>query len=178
MDQREFNSCSTHHVTTPLCPADHLDICAYSYHDSSRSRDALLFQSIPSSLVGGIESYLDPKYIADPSTFTSRLPFLPLPGNYAMYDWGFEPAFIRKRNERERQRVKCVNEGYARLREHLPQEYAEKRLSKVEMYSTVFIRKSNITHHRQLILSRFVSQALVRDIQHLVIQNFFVLLSC
>lgn len=37
-----------------------------------------------------------------------------------------------KRNERERQRVKCVNEGYAQLRHHLPEEYLEKRLSKVE----------------------------------------------
>uniref|UniRef100_S4RUN7 Achaete-scute family bHLH transcription factor 4 n=1 Tax=Petromyzon marinus TaxID=7757 RepID=S4RUN7_PETMA len=45
---------------------------------------------------------------------------------------GFEPAFIRKRNERERQRVKCVNEGYARLRDHLPDEFSDKRLSKVE----------------------------------------------
>uniref|UniRef100_UPI00398F3AC4 achaete-scute homolog 3-like n=1 Tax=Pristiophorus japonicus TaxID=55135 RepID=UPI00398F3AC4 len=49
-----------------------------------------------------------------------------------VYDYAYEPAFIRKRNERERQRVKCVNEGYARLRQHLPQEFSEKRLSKVE----------------------------------------------
>lgn len=49
-----------------------------------------------------------------------------------MCDYSFEPAFIRKRNERERQRVRCVNEGYARLREHLPQELEDKRLSKVE----------------------------------------------
>lgn len=47
-------------------------------------------------------------------------------------DYSFEPAFIRKRNERERHRVRCVNEGYARLREHLPQELEDKRLSKVE----------------------------------------------
>lgn len=44
----------------------------------------------------------------------------------------FEPAFLRQRNERERQRVRCVNEGYARLRDHLPRELAGKRLSKVE----------------------------------------------
>lgn len=43
-----------------------------------------------------------------------------------------EPGFIRKRNERERMRVRNVNEGYARLREHLPLEPSEKRLSKVE----------------------------------------------
>ncbi|XP_055975546.1 achaete-scute homolog 4 [Sorex fumeus] len=56
-----------------------------------------------------------------------RRPYLPLP-----LEGAFEPAFLRKRNERERQRVRCVNEGYARLREHLPRELAERRLSKVE----------------------------------------------
>nr|XP_020645556.1 achaete-scute homolog 3 [Pogona vitticeps] len=48
------------------------------------------------------------------------------------YEYSCSPAFIRKRNERERQRVKCVNEGYAKLRHHLPAEFLEKRLSKVE----------------------------------------------
>eukprot|EP00062_Callorhinchus_milii_P003675 gi/632941768/ref/XP_007886043.1/ PREDICTED: achaete-scute homolog 3 [Callorhinchus milii] len=50
-------------------------------------------------------------------------------GNGAL---GNPAAFIRKRNERERQRVKCVNEGYALLRRHLPQELSHRRLSKVE----------------------------------------------
>lgn len=80
---------------------------------------------------GGIETYLDPKYASDPAAFASRLPYMSFPNAYGMYEYGFEPAFIRKRNERERQRVKCVNEGYARLREHLPEEFAERRLSKV-----------------------------------------------
>ncbi|XP_030058301.1 achaete-scute homolog 3 [Microcaecilia unicolor] len=51
---------------------------------------------------------------------------------FAQYECSYGPAFIRKRNERERQRVKCVNEGYAKLRCHLPEEYTKKRLSKVE----------------------------------------------
>nr|XP_004661606.2 achaete-scute homolog 5 [Jaculus jaculus] len=59
-------------------------------------------------------------------------PYVPLAGAFGVYDYPFEPAFIQKRNERERQRVKCVNEGYARLRGHLPGALAEKRLSKVE----------------------------------------------
>ena len=46
--------------------------------------------------------------------------------------YSFEPAFIQKRNERERHRVRCVNEGYARLRDHLPHGLEDKRLSKVE----------------------------------------------
>uniref|UniRef100_A0A8C3VM52 Achaete-scute family bHLH transcription factor 5 n=1 Tax=Catagonus wagneri TaxID=51154 RepID=A0A8C3VM52_9CETA len=59
-------------------------------------------------------------------------PCAPFPGALGVCDYPFEPAFIQKRNERERQRVRCVNEGYARLRGHLPGALAEKRLSKVE----------------------------------------------
>nr|XP_020039099.1 achaete-scute homolog 3 [Castor canadensis] len=88
-----------------------------------------------------------------PSPYSEELPLLPFPSdslaiesygeacpfpfpmpypNYRRCEYPYGPAFIRKRNERERQRVKCVNEGYAQLRHHLPEEYLEKRLSKVE----------------------------------------------
>uniref|UniRef100_A0A8D1Z289 TMEM9 domain family member B n=1 Tax=Sus scrofa TaxID=9823 RepID=A0A8D1Z289_PIG len=63
----------------------------------------------------------------EPRTFFS----LPHP-NYRRCDDAYGPAFIRKRNERERQRVKGVNDGYAQLRHHLPEQYLDKRLSKVE----------------------------------------------
>lgn len=53
-------------------------------------------------------------------------------GRFGVYECPFEPAFLQKRNERERQRVKCVNQGYAKLRHHLPGGASEKRLSKVE----------------------------------------------
>uniref|UniRef100_A0A3P8X468 BHLH domain-containing protein n=1 Tax=Cynoglossus semilaevis TaxID=244447 RepID=A0A3P8X468_CYNSE len=53
-------------------------------------------------------------------------------GHLTVYECPYEPAFIQKRNERERQRVKCVNQGYAKLRQHLPGQNADKRLSKVE----------------------------------------------
>ncbi|XP_006865352.1 PREDICTED: achaete-scute homolog 4 [Chrysochloris asiatica] len=62
-----------------------------------------------------------------PGGYPRRRPYLPL-----QLQGAFEPAFLRKRNERERQRVRCVNEGYARLRDHLPRELSDKRLSKVE----------------------------------------------
>ncbi|KAL7827921.1 hypothetical protein AOLI_G00310730 [Acnodon oligacanthus] len=75
------------------------------------------------------QTYLEPMYS---HRYSGHFSYLPFPGHLAMYDYSFEPAFIRKRNERERQRVRCVNEGYARLREHLPQEFEDKRLSKVE----------------------------------------------
>ncbi|XP_042547461.1 achaete-scute homolog 3 [Dipodomys spectabilis] len=64
----------------------------------------------------------------DPCPFPFPIPY----PNYRRCEYSYGPAFIRKRNERERQRVKCVNEGYAQLRHHLPDEYLEKRLSKVE----------------------------------------------
>ena len=42
------------------------------------------------------------------------------------------PTFVHRRNERERERVRCVNDGYACLRQHLPLENKDKRVSKVE----------------------------------------------
>ncbi|XP_048405341.1 achaete-scute homolog 4-like [Stegostoma tigrinum] len=74
-------------------------------------------------------AYLDGTYHEG---YVRRLSYLPFHSHLGIYDYSFEPAFIRKRNERERQRVRYVNEGYARLREHLPDDFADKRLSKVE----------------------------------------------
>ncbi|NXO72410.1 ASCL4 protein, partial [Phainopepla nitens] len=82
----------------------------------------------------GVPFRLDPSYWEHAySGHTGRISCIPFPGCMGVYDCSLEPAFIRKRNERERQRVRCVNEGYTRLREHLPQEFADKRLSKVEI---------------------------------------------
>ncbi|XP_062974835.1 achaete-scute homolog 3 [Elgaria multicarinata webbii] len=67
-------------------------------------------------------------FYSNPCGFPFQVPC----GNFGRCEYSCGPAFIRKRNERERQRVKCVNEGYAKLRYHLPAEYLEKRLSKVE----------------------------------------------
>ncbi|XP_074681471.1 achaete-scute homolog 4 [Strix aluco] len=81
----------------------------------------------------GVPFHLDPSYWKQ--TYGGHggcISYIPLPGYVSIYDYSFEPAFIRKRNERERQRVRCVNEGYTRLKEHLPKEFADKRLSKVE----------------------------------------------
>ncbi|XP_077862991.1 achaete-scute homolog 5-like [Saccoglossus kowalevskii] len=72
--------------------------------------------------------------VLDPLYQTPYMPsypgYMPMPHPFGFYD--YEPSFIRRRNERERERVRCVNEGYARLREHIPVENPEKRLSKVE----------------------------------------------
>lgn len=66
------------------------------------------------------------------AAYAGLSPCAPAPGALGGYECPFEPAFIQKRNERERQRVRCVNEGYARLRGHLPGALGERRLSKVE----------------------------------------------
>ncbi|XP_053261959.1 achaete-scute homolog 4 [Podarcis raffonei] len=82
----------------------------------------------------GVPFHFDPAYWDHQAYggYSGRFSYLPFSGYVGVYDYSFEPAFIRKRNERERQRVRCVNEGYTRLRDHLPKEFADKRLSKVE----------------------------------------------
>ncbi|XP_044618794.1 achaete-scute homolog 5 [Equus asinus] len=88
----------------------------------------------PAEPLGSVPLLLYPGAAEPPfyEAYAGVFPYAPFPGAFGVYDCPFEPAFIQKRNERERQRVKCVNEGYARLRGHLPGALAEKRLSKVE----------------------------------------------
>lgn len=59
------------------------------------------------------------------SPFQNHTPF-------SVCECPLEPVLIQKRNERERQRVRCVNQGYTHLRNHLPGLNQDKRLSKVE----------------------------------------------
>ncbi|NWS24646.1 ASCL4 protein, partial [Polioptila caerulea] len=81
----------------------------------------------------GAPLHLDPPYWQQAySGHTGLISYIPFPGYMGVCDYSLEPAFVRKRNERERQRVRCVNEGYTRLREHLPKEFTARRLSKVE----------------------------------------------
>ncbi|CAL1540726.1 unnamed protein product [Lymnaea stagnalis] len=55
------------------------------------------------------------------------------PGTTPSHFADTDTHFIRRRNERERERVRCVNEGYERLKQHLPPEVkVQRRLSKVE----------------------------------------------
>ncbi|KAM5144605.1 achaete-scute homolog 5 [Callospermophilus lateralis] len=88
----------------------------------------------PAESLGNVPFLLYPGHAEPPyyDAYAGVFPYMSFPGAFGVYDYPFEPAFIQKRNERERQRVKCVNEGYARLRGHLPGALAEKRLSKVE----------------------------------------------
>ncbi|NXS57839.1 ASCL3 protein, partial [Brachypteracias leptosomus] len=74
------------------------------------------------------EHLITENFYSEPCALPYQVPHC----NYRRSECSYGPTFIRKRNERERQRVRCVNEGYAKLRHHLPKEYLEKRLSKVE----------------------------------------------
>ncbi|XP_030077526.1 achaete-scute homolog 5 [Microcaecilia unicolor] len=93
----------------------------YSHHTTADALASAPFLFYPTNI--------EPTYC---DVYGGMFPCIPFHGHFGLYDCPFEPAFIQKRNERERQRVKCVNEGYARLRGHLPGAMTEKRLSKVE----------------------------------------------
>ena len=55
-----------------------------------------------------------------------------------------EPAVVARRNARERKRVKLVNDGFMRLRKHVPTDPKNKKLSKVKTL------RSAIDYIRQL----------------------------
>lgn len=111
---------------------DHVSYVSVALRGSSvgnggaRCGDALRF-----GLPYHFDAYLEPVRVERRSPCT-RFHCFPFHASVGPCACSSEPAFIRKRNERERHRVRCVNEGYARLREHLPRELEEKRLSKVE----------------------------------------------
>ncbi|VDM97299.1 unnamed protein product [Thelazia callipaeda] len=54
---------------------------------------------------------------------------VPLPSEIDENSYG---TTVWKRNERERLRVRCVNEAYQNLRDHLPLTESERRISKVD----------------------------------------------
>ncbi|KAM4618099.1 achaete-scute homolog 3 [Discoglossus pictus] len=94
------------------------------YHEESQfsgSQDLSLLSYAPGQPI--VDQYYNNLY---------NLPSQPICPKFGHQESYYGPSYIRKRNERERQRVKCVNEGYNKLRRHLPQEYLEKRLSKVQ----------------------------------------------
>ena len=104
------------------------------YHACDQGEPIHVFQSSsPSICMENIASFHSPVYNGSysglPTGSNISYPMVPFP---FLAEFGLEPGFIRKRNERERMRVRNVNEGYARLRDHLPLEPSEKRLSKVE----------------------------------------------
>ncbi len=66
-----------------------------------------------------------------------------------------EPAAVARRNARERQRVKMVNDGFLRLRKHVPTDPKNKKLSKVK---TLRLAIDYIKHLQQLLVESSVKQ--------------------
>ena len=60
-----------------------------------------------------------------------------------------EPAAVARRNARERRRVKMVNDGFMRLRKHVPTDPKNKKLSKVK---TLRLAIDYIKHLQQLLI--------------------------
>ena len=59
-----------------------------------------------------------------------------------------EPAVVARRNARERKRVKLVNDGFTRLRKHVPTDPKNKKLSKVKTLRSAI---EYIRHLQQLL---------------------------
>ncbi|GFO42131.1 transcription factor ash2 [Plakobranchus ocellatus] len=71
-------------------------------------------------------SYYDSGVLTNRLSPYSPLCAVPLPDSLLL-----EPGYIHRRNERERDRVRSLNEGYDRLKERLPLRNKDKRISKV-----------------------------------------------
>jgi helix-loop-helix protein 6 len=123
---------------------------------------------ISSNENGEIDNYLQEEII--PKSDQSRVenskdPFrpeckIPLPGMLNEYNFLDHKTFVRRRNERERTRVRNVNEGFERLRQHLPlsQDVKEKRFSKVE---TLRVAINYIKHLQKLLESKLNQDQMV-----------------
>ena len=114
-------------------PNDHNDLNDGPKSEGEESSDSFLTYTSPS----GFHSRQSDSESSNKSSKVS--PFsdecrIPLPGICESGVFGGR-TFVRRRNERERARVRSVNEGFERLRAHLPltnDSPKDKRLSKVD----------------------------------------------
>ena len=70
-----------------------------------------------------------------------------------------EPAVVARRNARERKRVKLVNDGFMRLRKHVPTDPKNKKLSKVKTLRSAI----DYIHHLQHLLTQENKQQIVNE---------------
>ena len=78
----------------------------------------------------------------------AKLHVRPRKRTYASLAFQMEPTAVARRNERERNRVRMVNDGFSSLRQHIPYFPDKKKLSKVE---TLRCAVAYIKHLQQLI---------------------------
>jgi hypothetical protein len=115
----------------PTCEDLGIPLTDYNHDNCVISGSELTYQAIFSenSIFKPHEMTKNVKYHNDPFSYWCRVPW---PNQLAAYEYGCELAFIRRRKKRERKRIHCVNEGYRKLREHLPCEVKNDKMSKVD----------------------------------------------
>lgn len=127
-------------ITFPLPDLDDLDLSELNYDSpspSSSSSDCSAFDSPATSPVSSPASSHSPT----PSSECSSPSSSPTASRHRTrcrtpHCLKKEHASILRRNERERNRVKLVSDGFATLRKHIPTTPANKKLSKVETLRT------------------------------------------
>ena len=158
-------------ITFPLPNFDDLDLSELSYESptpSPSSSDCSPFDSPATSPVSSPSSSLSPTPGSDCSSPSSS----PRASRHRArcrtpQCLKKEHASILRRNERERNRVKLVSDGFATLRKHIPTTPANKKLSKVETLRTAI----EYIKHLQRVLNesnRFEREArLLRQVEWL-----------
>lgn len=127
-------------ITFPLPDLDDLDLSELNYDSpspSSSSSDCSTFDSPATSPLNSPVSSHSPGPGSDCSSPSSS----PTASRHRTrcrtpHCLKKEHASILRRNERERNRVKLVSDGFATLRKHIPTTPANKKLSKVETLRT------------------------------------------
>lgn len=127
-------------ITFPLPDLDDLDLSELNYDSpspSSSSSDCSTFDSPATSPLNSPVSSHSPAPGSDCSSPSSS----PTASRHRTrcrtpHCLKKEHASILRRNERERNRVKLVSDGFATLRKHIPTTPANKKLSKVETLRT------------------------------------------
>ena len=110
-----------------------------SYHSETFQQNYMSEQNIVANMTKENSPYESPNLSTEESEnendpFSQRYR-IPVPGlmPISRYHLWLETSFMCRRNERERQRVRNVNDGFSRLRNHLPRTFnMRRRQSKVE----------------------------------------------
>lgn len=117
-------------------PIDFPEISYDSPSPSSQSSDCLSLDSPAISPVNSPSSSHSSALSSDNSPSSSPKPSRHRTRCRTPHCLKKEHASILRRNERERNRVKLVSDGFATLRKHIPTTPANKKLSKVETLRT------------------------------------------
>lgn len=127
-------------ITFPLPNLDDLDLSELSYDSSTPSPSSSDCSPFESPATSPASSPVSSLFSAPGNDYTSP-GSSPTPSRHRTrcrtpQCVKKEHASILRRNERERNRVKLVSDGFANLRRHIPTQPVNKKLSKVETLRT------------------------------------------